>query len=325
MIGDAWLIGGAAALVGVIGLIGAWAAYAHHAYARVAPVARPCRDCPQPALVDGYALDYRERGTRRDVAPLVLLHGGPGHSSRSFGSAFDAFADERRVITYDQRGSGHSQVRERIADYHIDRLVDELEALRRSVIGAERIIVVGHSFGAALALRYALAQPQHVERIVLIGGIRINNGMRHRWFWRWFGPALYASALGIPPAAAADADAWLGALSLRSDRERLFDRRQDALIADSGPISFVTWRECSRSLAGPDARDMLRRLAIPTLVIYGVADSPFSGAPVAAELCATLPQARSVAFTASGHWPFLEEPVRFAQVLRDFLREDGER
>ena len=135
----------------VLALALSYAAVADFTYSRVPAVAEPCRDCATPARVNGYELYYREVGTDTTRPPVVLVHGGPGHSSLSFKQSFDFLAESRRVVHYDQRGSGNSEAKANPDDYTVEQLVEELEALRRDVIRADRIVVVGHSFGGALA------------------------------------------------------------------------------------------------------------------------------------------------------------------------------
>lgn len=290
--------------------------YAYHAYYRIQPIERACLDCATHVAVDGYDLYYRELGTDRGHPPVVLVHGGPGHSSLSFKSSFDFLADETRIIYYDQRGSGSSQVKANAADYTVEHLVEELEALRHDVIRTETISVVGHSFGGAIAQRYALRYPEHVDKLILIASVRINNGMNNRFIWRWFGPALYSVALGLPPA---DANAWFTASANSDSADRLFDRSKAPQLQDTGTLSFVPWREISLSAVGSDYAVELHQLAVPTLFIYGVADSPYTGKRVAEELCSIVPNCSALGFERSGHWPFLEEPERFQQVMRAFL------
>lgn len=300
--------------------IALYAVFAYWAYNRVPPAERACMDCESPVTVNGYDLFYREVGKDAGLPPILIIHGGPGHSSLSFKNGFDFLATDRRIIYYDQRGSGNSQIKPSPADYTIEHLVDELEALRHDVVRTEKIILVGHSFGSALVQRYALNYPQHVEKSVIIGGIRINNGMSNRFVWKWLGPALYSTALGFPPASVDAADAWFTASSEKDNAQRLFDKNKTDLLENTGRLSFAPWREISLSLVGPDYKNELCQLNIPTLFIYGIADSPYTGKPVAAELCATLPNCRSIAFDQSGHWPFLEQPEQFQQVVKEFIR-----
>ena len=298
-----------------------YAATAYHIYNRVLPQSRPCVDCATPAHVNGYDLYYRELGTDKGAPPVILVHGGPGHSSLSFKNGFDFLAEQTRVIFYDQRGSGNSQIKPNPEDYTIEQLVEELEALRRDVVKADKIIIVGHSFGSALVQRYALKYPQHIEKMVIAGGIRINNGMSNRFIWKWFGGLLYSTALGFPPADSKSADAWFTKSSEKDNPQRLFDKTKTDLLKDTGTVSFAPWREISFSLVGYDYKKDLSQLQVPTLFIYGTADSQYTGKPVADELCATLPNCQSVEFTQSGHWAFLEEPEKFQQVVKDFLNQ----
>jgi proline iminopeptidase len=309
------------ALMVVLALVFAWAAFADIAYSRVPAVAEPCRDCATPVTANGYHLYYREIGSDTTLPPVVLLHGGPGHSSLSFKQSFDFLAPGRRVVYYDQRGSGNSEAKANPDDYTVEQVVEELESLRRQVIRADRIVVVGHSFGGALAQRYALAHPDHVAQLVLIGSVRINNGISSHAFWRWFGPALWSTALGFPPAdpAKADSEASLGARDADAVN-RLFDKSLAHEVLDgTGRVRFTTWRELSLSAPGNDYVKELHRLRVPTTVIYGAADIPYTGKPTAEALCEVLPDCRVIGFEHSGHWPFLEEPERFREVMAGIL------
>jgi pimeloyl-ACP methyl ester carboxylesterase len=54
-------------------------------------------------------------------------------------------------------------------------------------------------------------------------------------------------------------------------------------------------------------------------VLFGKADAPYTGRAAAEKICASLPLCTTVEFEASGHWPFLEEPEKFHQVLSAFI------
>ena len=295
-----------------------YSAYAYYAYNRVTPRERACVDCIHPVHVNGFDLYYREVGTDQDLPPVILVHGGPGHSSLCFKNSFDFLADQTRVIYYDQRGSGNSQIKPDREEYTIEQLVEELEILRRGVVKADKVFIVGHSFGSALVQRYAIKYPEHVEKMVIVSGIRINNFMDSRFLWTWFGPALYSTAMRFPPADSRTADEWM-THKAEEDSDRLFDKTKTSLLKGAGTISFATWYRVSLSITGYDYKSELSQIRTPTLFIYGAADSPYTGQPVADELYSTLPNCQSIAFTQSGHWPFLEEPERFQQVLKAFL------
>ncbi len=309
--------------VGVFVLFDVAAAYATFAYSRynnAQPAERACRDCATPLHINGYELYARQLGTDTTRPPVIVVHGGPGHSLLSFRRSLDFLAADRRVLYYDQRGSGNSQSTTRVADYQVDSLVEELEAIRRDVLHADRIVLVGHSFGSALVQRYALRYRAHLDRLVIVGGIRLNNGMTNRWVWTYLGPALYSFAMGIPKGTGDAADAWFTQSANADNETRLYDRTRRALLDSTGTVSFAAWRSISLSLVGDARENELRAMDAPTLIAWGGADSPYTGQPTAEAICALLPRCTTAGFARSGHWPFLEEPDAFQKVVGEFVR-----
>ncbi|MEU0569548.1 alpha/beta hydrolase [Nonomuraea sp. NPDC005983] len=106
-----------------------------------------------------------KRVTRTD--PVVFLHGGPGLADLKGDSAFfgGLTADGYPVYVYDQLGAGRS---ERLADPHgygLSRDVADLDAIRQT-IGAERLTLIGHGYGAQLAAAYLAAHRDRVSKVV---------------------------------------------------------------------------------------------------------------------------------------------------------------
>lgn len=309
-------------LLSLIGLVAILVVFSAIRFYSPDGATRPCQGCSGDATavhVNGFDLYYREVGSSSSSPPVVVLHGGPGHSSDSFHESLDFLGETYRVVYYDQRGSGHSQIKPDPSLYTIDQLIAELETLRQDVIQADRIVLVAHSAGGAIAQRYVLSHPDRVSRLVLISSVPANNGVAAPFLWDAFGPALFALGLGFPPSDPLEANDWFTHAMVETSAPRLFDPANRALIEDSGTVSFVTWREVSRSLEGDDRRDSLALLQVPTLVLYGVADGSSSGFAVASSLCETIPRCQLVGFERSGHWPFLEQPEEFARVLTAFL------
>ena len=140
--------------------------------------APPDASAPLPAvagqrewrLATGSELAYvrlaPKRATRPD--PVVFLHGGPGTADLAGDSAFLAglTADGYTVYAYDQLGAGRSA---RLTDprgYGLPRDVADLEAVRQE-IGARRLILIGHDYGARLAAAYLAEHPDQVAKAVL--------------------------------------------------------------------------------------------------------------------------------------------------------------
>lgn len=103
--------------------------------------------------------------------PIVFLHGGPGYNSYSFRELFGDRLQGRRVVYLDQRGSGRSgplaATEQGGETLDLDTLVADVEALREH-LGAERIVPLGHGFGALVALEYARRHPTRTARVIVV-------------------------------------------------------------------------------------------------------------------------------------------------------------
>jgi len=108
----------------------------------------------------------------------VLCHGGPGLWDM-FGDLAGMLAGFRTVHRWDQRGCGRSQGQAQGRSpaggpYSVARSVADLDAVRRH-FGHERMALLGHSWGAQLALRYALDHPDRVTRLVYLSGTGLST------------------------------------------------------------------------------------------------------------------------------------------------------
>ena len=98
---------------------------------------------------DGVDLFYRVVGTGPDV--LVMIHGGPGMDMGYMVPDFAPLAARHQLLFYDQRGGGRSELlRDDPALFTMARHVADLEALRQR-FGLQRMTLVAHSFGPAIA------------------------------------------------------------------------------------------------------------------------------------------------------------------------------
>ncbi len=99
--------------------------------------------------------------------PMILLHGGPGGTQHYFHPWFSKAAKFSKVVYYDQRGCGQSGYVKGENGYSFEQAVNDLEELRKS-LGIEKIILVGYSYGGALAQYYSSKFKENVLGMVLI-------------------------------------------------------------------------------------------------------------------------------------------------------------
>lgn len=121
------------------------------------------------ATVPGGRIFWRKFGSGGKT-PLLTLHGGPG-SSHNYLLPLQALADERPVIFYDQLGCGRADAPGDDSVYSIQRSVDELDAVR-AALGLDRVVLLGHSWGALLAIEYLCqGRGRGVDRLILSGAM----------------------------------------------------------------------------------------------------------------------------------------------------------
>ena len=99
-------------------------------------------------------------------APLVVLHGGPGADHTYFLPWLLPLARTHRLIFIDERGSGQSERLEDVSQYTIEKMADDVEAVRVA-LGLGKIDLLGHSCGGVLAEAYALKYQQNLNRLIL--------------------------------------------------------------------------------------------------------------------------------------------------------------
>ncbi|WP_412028623.1 alpha/beta fold hydrolase [Deinococcus yunweiensis] len=120
--------------------------------------------------LNGADLYFEVVGTDSDEVPVVFLHGGPGYNAYSF-QAMVAERMPRRTVYLDQRGSGRSgslsETEQGEDTLDLDTLVGDIEALR-DFLGTDRLVPLGHGFGALVALEYARRYPTRTERVITV-------------------------------------------------------------------------------------------------------------------------------------------------------------
>jgi pimeloyl-ACP methyl ester carboxylesterase len=273
--------------------------------------------------VDGTRLAYHRTG---DDNPLICLPGGPMQSSAYLGD-LGGLSAHRSLVLLDLRGTGDSAVPADPATYRCDRLVDDVEALRAH-LGQDRIDVLGHSAGGALALLYAARHPDRVGRLALINpsaravGLPITDPDRRkvaelRRGEAWFPDAFAAfERIWSGTVTAADWTAITPFLHGRWDAARRACVAQEA--SQKNPDAAAVYY--SDGALDPEAvRSDLAHLRARTLLVAGEFDVSLPP-PYAAQYAGLFPRAELAVQPGGGHCPWLDDPEWFVRTLTAFLR-----
>jgi proline iminopeptidase len=117
--------------------------------------------------VNGIDHWVKVKGVSNNTIPLIIVHGGPGGHNYSFERTIGPLLEKHvTIIYYEQRGCGRSKASKDTTAYTLPILIDDLEELRKA-LNIEKNNLLGFSFGAELAARYAVAYPNRVEKLIL--------------------------------------------------------------------------------------------------------------------------------------------------------------
>lgn len=242
--------------------------------------------------------------TSRTPPPAIVMLHGFALDSRMWKRQVDAFAADFRVLTLDLPGFG-PQAREL---GEVDPAADVLRALEVAKI--DRAHLVANSFGAAVAVDFALQHPNRVRSMTLTGPLLLG---RRTGIEAWS----RCVALAGEGDRATAAEIWLDDPlfeGLRQDEELFEELRQ--IVLDYGGGHW-TGRISSR-WSDPDPVPSLRKLDVPALVISGEMDIP-SFMMMAEAYARTLPKARREIIQGAGHLANIERPEEWNALLRGFL------
>ncbi|MFJ5774070.1 alpha/beta fold hydrolase [Streptomyces sp. NPDC093094] len=273
---------------------------------------------------DGTVLTHHLLGDRGE--PVLVLPGGPMRASAYLGD-LGGLAAHRRLALLDLRGTGGSAAPADPATYRCDRLVDDVEALRAH-LGPERIDLLAHSAGGSLAMLYAARYPERVRRLALITATPWALGM----------PATPGDRLAA--ARLREGEPWFAQTFPAFEKWLAGDGDFDDAFA---PFFYGRWdgtaaahaagdeRETNEEAAGvygspgaydpPATRAALAGFTAPVLVYAGELD----GGPrpeLARRAAGVFPHAEVVVQPGAGHYPWLDDPGRFAGRVAAFLSEE---
>jgi pimeloyl-ACP methyl ester carboxylesterase len=281
--------------------------------------AEPPRDGLHEIVLHGHRVFYRGAGS----GPVVVLVHGITSTSATWAKVLPYLAERYTVIAPDLLGHGESAKPR--GDYSLGAYASGIRDLLLA-LGHDRATFVGHSLGGGIAMQLAYQFPEHCERLVLVSSGGLGPEIT---------PLLRAASLPgvevVLPFLANErllgtgraAGRALGRVGLRVHTDLGEVLRGHASLSDGDTrAAFLHTLRTIVDARGQrvDASDRLYLAqAIPFLVVWGERDPiiPVAHAYKAHEL---VPGSRLEIFPEAGHFPHLDDPMRFDRLLDEFMR-----
>jgi proline iminopeptidase len=260
--------------------------------------------------------------------PLIILHGGPGLDHHEFADYLDPLCDQFRLILVDMRAQGNSSMCAE-ETWTLKQMAADVVSLA-NVLGLEKYALLGHSYGAFVALQNAVDFPGAAAQTIVSGGVPSSR----------FLEVVDKNLEEFEPVELREqvADSWA--------REATAKTQEDfaSLMHDQIPFHFgdpldpcipeyeartagtvyspaVLQHFAKAEYGGIEVEDRLKNVTQPVLVCTGRLDRVCS-VEAAEATAAGLPDAELVIFEQSGHMTFVEENERYLDVVRGFLTKN---
>lgn len=275
--------------------------------------------------VPGGKIWYEVIGTQKGI-PLIVLHGGPG-VPHYYIQPLEDLGMDREVVLYDQLGCGKSDNPDDISLWNVDRFVQELEALRKH-LGFEKVHLLGHSWGAALAAEYYFIFAKHVQSIIFA------DPFLSAKIWMKDAKRLLAT---LPKDVQIKINVHQNSGTYDSEEYKLATQDYYDLYLNRGekPNPYIEKAKTEfgaqvyRTMWGPtefhvtgnlmdyDFTSKLPEIKVPVLILCGKYDE---ATPQSCEYFQEqIPGSEMIIFENSAHHPHLEETEKYLDIVGDYL------
>jgi proline iminopeptidase len=288
-------------------------------------------------------LFHFEEGSGEDI---LTIHGGPGFVPSARWLAGEALAPGCRLLYYHQRGCGSSTrpIRSLAGQNFYQSMqalnrtlglpaqIADIERIRR-ILGREKLIIAGHSFGAFLAALYAAEFPEHVRAFIAVAPANLAVlPNRDADVFGLIRQRLPAEMLPEYDRFVTEYFDFRGAIGKNEEELAALHRRFGLFYMAAAPVA-VRLRPGGGNMENNggfmplgvylsmgrrhDYRQAFRAVTAPVLVIHGQDD--LQPAAWSRNFAALFPNHRTVEIAGAGHFVFDDQPARFAAAVREFL------
>lgn len=271
---------------------------------------KPVPEGKYAQLLNGYRIHYLDQGS----GPVVVFLHGSGNGAcgySNFKGNYPALVQAGyRVILPDLIGFGYS---DKPADVEYP-LSFFIECVKQTLdtIGVEKYTLIGNSLGGAVALGYALAHPQNVERLVLMAPGGLND---------------LPDYLAMPGMAAMFALLGRGKPPTPETLKEFFIKAfvvnpacvEDQLVAERLELMKLQNSQVMKTMKVPNLTAQLGEIKCPTLALWGLNENMMPDSGIL-RLAKGMPNCRMVLVPACGHWVMIEHRDLFNRMTIDFLQ-----
>lgn len=280
----------------------------------------------------------------KKTCPIIYLHGGPGGPIYNNNiSLLSLLSDDGYdVYLYDQIGGGHSGRLDNINDYTADRHKSDLNEIVK-IIGADKVILIGQSWGAMLTNIFVVENPERVERIIFTGpgpilpirkelanisppdslklkephysnrqGNEKAHNIRSILMLKW------AKIFGNKLASDKEADDFATYLNTELNKSTLSDTSK-TLKAEGGAGFYAQIMTVKSFKDVKDQRLKIKNLNIPILVMKGQYDNQKWG--YTQEYLELYSNSKLVVIPNAGHAIAVEKPDQYIKTIREFINQ----
>ena len=261
---------------------------------------------------NGIRIYYEEQGS----GPAMVWAHGLGGTWHGWEETMTFFAERYRVIAYDARGHGRSEIPDQPETYSQDIMVEDMLGVM-DAMGIIQAIVGGHSMGANVALNFALRYPERCLGLISVG---IGSGSSNPQYWHewWDKLADLAEQKGVAAflEEMKKLPAWNSALA----DPKLGKQISQTFLGNSPKAIAYTVRGIQKKRPSIfQLEPRLEKLPVATLVV--LSDGDASVVECSRFMAQHIPRATLEIIPARSHWTHLEVPEKFCQVVDRFVTE----
>jgi proline iminopeptidase len=278
--------------------------------------------------INGTKLYYKIIGKGE---PVLIIHGGPGLSHDYFLPGLISLRDKYKLIFYDQRASGKSNLNISPESITLENFVKDIDELR-GAFGIKKLNLMAHSWGGMLAMKYASLYPDNIKSLILVNSVGASSEI--------------ATLSNIEIAKRFTKEDSIQRSQILNSEE--FQKRSSKAIESLMKIGFKhqfynktyldslnlsldenyktnsqLLQNLAKDLKNFDFHSDLETIKCPALLIYGDYDPLTQLA--AAKIHESIHNSELIVLDNCGHFPFIEKQNEFNEVLTNFMKLNKKR